>query len=297
MRLLNLNRTAVLTVLCSKATSSVALSNETSSRMFASSRLLFQHLDSTESTQDVAKQTIPSLGENQILAVTATEQTKGRGTSGREWVGLKGNVFLTVAFQSKEVPTTLTLLPLQVGILVAERIDKLLNQVCAHNDNDDAPHHQKTSFVKLKWPNDVLLRDQKVAGVLIESMVINGNVWLIVGIGVNLAVAPQVPQDGPNRGRPATSVQSHCTKQQLPDETAQIFATDFTEGLVQWLESPTSSSQKVLADWKKWANFGQVQLVRETNERVIPVDIKEDGQLVVRGEDGRERLLAADYLY
>jgi BirA family transcriptional regulator, biotin operon repressor / biotin---[acetyl-CoA-carboxylase] ligase len=283
MRLLH--PTTVLTVLCSKGAS--ALFNQT--RMFASSRLLLEHLERTESTQDVAKQTIPSLSKNQILAVTATEQTNGRGTSGRAWMGLKGNVFLSVALQSKEVPTTLTLLPLQVGILIAERIDKIMKQICRSPD----------VTVKLKWPNDVLVNQQKVAGVLIESMVIDGDIWLIIGIGVNIAVAPQVPTEGPNRGRPATCLQEFCRNSQepLPASTANLFAQDFAEGLVQWLEQPTSSNAKVIDDWKRWANFGLPQVIRETNERVIPIDIQQDGQLVVRGEDGRERLLVADYLF
>ena len=257
--------------------------------MFASSRLLVEHLERTESTQDVAKQTIPSLSKNQILAVTATEQTNGRGTSGRAWMGLKGNVFLSVALQSKEVPTTLTLLPLQVGILIAERIDKIMKQICRSPD----------VTVRLKWPNDVLINQQKVAGVLIESMVIDGDIWLIIGIGVNIAVAPQVPTEGPNRGRPATCLQEFCRNSQepLPASTANLFAQDFAEGLVQWLEQPTSSNAKVIDDWKRWANFGLPQVIRETNERVIPIDIQQDGQLVVRGEDGRERLLVADYLF
>mmetsp|Transcript_7612 Transcript_7612/g.12646 ORF Transcript_7612/g.12646 Transcript_7612/m.12646 type:complete len:286 (+) Transcript_7612:123-980(+) len=282
-----INKSAVLAVLCSKARSSFALSNQTSSRMFASSRLIFQHYETTESTQDVAKENSASLKSNQILAVTAGEQTQGRGTSGRAWMGLRGNVFLTMALQSKEVPTTLTLLPLQIGVLVAERVDKLLKQAC--NSQDHTVH--------VKWPNDILLNQKKVAGVLIESKVIAGEVWLFIGVGVNLAAAPSIPHEGPNRGRPSTAVQQHCTEQQLPESTAKMFAEDLSEGLVQWLEDPTTTSRKVLTEWKTWANIGEPQVLRETGETVIPVDVKDDGQLVVRGEDGRERLLVADYLY
>jgi len=255
--------------------------------MFASSRLIFQHYETTESTQDVAKENSASLKSNQILAVTAEEQTQGRGTSGRAWMGLRGNVFLTMALQSKEVPTTLTLLPLQIGVLVAERVDKLLKQAC--NSQDHTVH--------VKWPNDILLNQKKVAGVLIESKVIAGEVWLFIGVGVNLAAAPSIPHEGPNRGRPSTAVQQHCTEQQLPESTAKMFAEDLSEGLVQWLEDPTTTSRKVLTEWKTWANIGEPQVLRETGETVIPVDVKDDGQLVVRGEDGRERLLVADYLY
>ena len=53
--------------------------------------------------------------------------------------------------------------------------------------------------VSLKWPNDVLLGESKVAGVLIEAEL----PFLLVGIGVNVRHKPEVPRHGPDRGRPA----------------------------------------------------------------------------------------------
>jgi BirA family transcriptional regulator, biotin operon repressor / biotin---[acetyl-CoA-carboxylase] ligase len=253
--------------------------------MFSSSRLLFQNYNVIESTQDTAKKALPSLGPNQILALTATEQTQGRGTSGRSWMGQSGNVFLTVAFPSKEVPTTLTLLPLQVGILLAQRTTKLLKQF--------GDGH---ASVQVKWPNDVLVNHKKVAGILIESMVVQNNIWLLVGIGVNVHFAPPIPMDGPQRGRPSTSLQDNC-QQQLPDTTAHFMAQDLAEAIVQWLEHPTSTSQKVIDDWKQLAFLGQPQVIRDTNETVIPIDIQKDGQLLVQLENGTTRLLVADYLF
>jgi len=54
--------------------------------------------------------------------------------------------------------------------------------------------------VSLKWPNDILLGESKVAGVLIEAEL----PFLLVGIGVNVRHKPEVPRHGPDRGRPAT---------------------------------------------------------------------------------------------
>ena len=253
----------------------------------SSSRLVFHHLERTESTQDVAKQSIPTLGETQILAVTASEQTKGRGTSGRSWIGLKGNVFLTVACQSKEVPTLLSLLPLQIGILTAACVDKIIKDICI------APNVS----VRLKWPNDVLVNQNKVAGILIESSLVQGNLWLVIGVGVNLAIAPGVPSEGPNRGRPSTCVQDVCQNVQLPESAAETFAHEFVEQFVNWLENPSSTSTKVIEDWRRWGTIGEPQVIRDTNETVIPIDIQDDGQLVVTGEDGTQRLLVADYFF
>lgn len=54
-----------------------------------------------------------------MVAIGASSQTKGRGTSGRAWVGLSGNVFLTVAIKRDAVPYIPTLLPLRIGTIIA----------------------------------------------------------------------------------------------------------------------------------------------------------------------------------
>lgn len=55
-----------------------------------------------------------------VVAIAAGSQTKGRGTSGRAWMGLAGNVFLTVAIKRDVVPYIPTLLPLRVGTIIAQ---------------------------------------------------------------------------------------------------------------------------------------------------------------------------------
>ena len=93
-------------------------------------RLHFVWVPEVNSTQDGMRQL---LAENaapaaDVVALGAGAQTKGRGTSGRAWVGLQGNVFLTLALPTapKEgdgegplLPFSITLLPLRIGTLVA----------------------------------------------------------------------------------------------------------------------------------------------------------------------------------
>lgn len=58
-------------------------------------------------------------GAGGVFAVAAREQLRGRGTKGRAWIGLPGNVFLTVAIPLDKVPVPLSLIPLRVGTLIA----------------------------------------------------------------------------------------------------------------------------------------------------------------------------------
>jgi biotin-(acetyl-CoA carboxylase) ligase len=98
-------------------------------------RLHFVWVPEVNSTQDGMRQLLDSSEGTAasstgagVLALGAGAQTKGRGTSGRAWVGLQGNVFLTLALPTAPkdggaaplFPFPITLLPLRIGTLVAK---------------------------------------------------------------------------------------------------------------------------------------------------------------------------------
>ncbi|WP_321167678.1 biotin--[acetyl-CoA-carboxylase] ligase [Baekduia soli] len=95
--------------------------------------------------------------------VTAGLQTAGRGRQGRTWSAPAGAALL-MSLVLRDAPP---LLPLLAAVAVA-----------------DACGPQAT----IKWPNDVLLDGRKVAGILAEGRPAEG--WVVLGIGVNVAVAP-----------------------------------------------------------------------------------------------------------
>ena len=220
-------------------------------------------LASTPSTMDAARQLLKARGneDKRPLAVATAHQTAGRGTRGRAWNDDgKGNVALTVAFPSAVPLKPLTLLPLRIGTLVVEALGD--------------------ANLTLKWPNDVLLHKQKVAGVLVES----DGAAIFVGIGVNVASAPMVPNTGPDRGRPAGNVAGDAV------EIAQRIA----DALGAWTLQ-TDDAAAVVWDWSKYVDWNQTVELRETGERVTPVKLLPDGRLRVQGAGGG-RDLVADYL-
>ena len=245
------------------------------------SSLTFHELDSVESTQDKVRQLLSKKTSTPYLAVSAKQQHKGRGTNGRVWKSLTGNVFLTVALPFERVPVAVTLLPLQVGILIAETLQNVLKEASNHD----------TRLI-LKWPNDVLINSKKVAGVLIESHIAREQTFLLVGVGINIFEKPDISSQ---EGRPAASVQQFCSEP-LPDTTPHAIATEIANRLVEWMED-SSSSHDIVETWKRWAEFNTKQTLRDTGEVVIPLNIERDGQLLVQQENGKERLLIADYFY
>jgi BirA family biotin operon repressor/biotin-[acetyl-CoA-carboxylase] ligase len=125
-------------------------------------------------------------------AVVAVEQTGGRGSRGRVWASPRGGLWLSVLFRPTAVPG-LELLSLRVGLAVAQALELL-----------GAP------TVGIKWPNDLMLGDRKLGGILCEARW-QGNApgWVAVGLGLNV-----VNETPPLLGAVATSLISV-----LPDVT------------------------------------------------------------------------------
>lgn len=131
------------------------------------------------STSDLCR-TLAIAGEPGPLAILARRQTQGRGTRGREWVSPAGNLFLSVLLRSREQARDVGQWSLLAGVALAEALLPLLPDRAA---------------LRLKWPNDVLLAGAKLAGILVESSAKPDSTldWLVIGIGVNLATAPELP--------------------------------------------------------------------------------------------------------
>jgi BirA family transcriptional regulator, biotin operon repressor / biotin---[acetyl-CoA-carboxylase] ligase len=119
-----------------------------------------RHLRETTSTNELARR-LGAAGAPHGTLVTTDFQTAGRGRQGRTWTAPAGQALLLSLVLRRNDP----LLPLRAGLAVAD---------LAGGD------------ARVKWPNDVLLRDRKVAGVLVEGRPQEG--WTVVGIGVNVAL-------------------------------------------------------------------------------------------------------------
>lgn len=131
------------------------------------------------STSDLCR-ILAIAGEPGPLAILARRQTQGRGTQGREWVSAAGNLFLSVLLRSREQARDVGQWSLLAGVALAEALSPLL------------PNPQA---LRLKWPNDLLLDGAKLAGILVESSATpDGTLeWLVIGIGVNIVAAPELP--------------------------------------------------------------------------------------------------------
>ena len=126
------------------------------------------HLRRVESTNALLRE-LAARGAPDGTLVTAAEQTAGRGRQGRAWLAPAG-ASLLCSWLIREPPTLLSLV---AGVAVAE--------VCG-------------ARARIKWPNDVLIDDRKVAGILVESR--PQERWAVLGIGLNVALKlDQIPEE------------------------------------------------------------------------------------------------------
>ncbi len=128
----------------------------------------------TGSTNDDAR-VLAERGAPEGTAVLASSQTAGRGRFRRSWRSPEGGVHLSAVLRPRTPDPGLSALPLAVGLGVALGLERL------------------GATPRLKWPNDVLLDEGKVAGVLVESRIgdtdsdaVLGLGWVVVGVGVNV---------------------------------------------------------------------------------------------------------------
>ncbi|MDR1208371.1 MAG: biotin--[acetyl-CoA-carboxylase] ligase [Holosporales bacterium] len=129
-----------------------------------------------ESTNTVATRRLRQGEDLSFHAILCRQQERGRGTKGRSWVSLDGNIFLSAVIPLVDEPNT-EQLSLSAGLAVFRTV----KWACSTNRNSN----QNLNFF-MKWPNDVLINEEKVSGVLIEIV----KTFAVVGVGLNIVSAP-----------------------------------------------------------------------------------------------------------
>jgi len=161
-------------------------------------------VESTESTQALLDSSMPE----GAIAV-AGHQTAGRGRLGRTWEAPPGTALLVSVLLRPAADRALPQLALVAGVAVADALEELTGL-----------------SVQIKWPNDVMLRRQKVGGILAEAR--DGVV--VVGIGVNLN---QTPDQLPER---AGSLRTTAGREWDRDEVLDAVLEALGERYERWLE-------------------------------------------------------------
>lgn len=203
------------------------------------------------------------------LWLRAEQQSSGRGRLGRDWLSPAGNLYCStlVRIQGNDPPAHL--LAFVTGLAVLDMVRTVLPNVDA----------------RLKWPNDVHVAGAKLAGILLERR----KDAVVVGIGVNVAVAPEV------EGRSITSLHLLGAPVQVDAAAVlELLAERFSALLLQWR---TIEPPRLLDLWSAVAHLpGEAMAVqRGPDDRVQGVfdGVTVDGALRLRCDDGRIEIISA----
>jgi BirA family biotin operon repressor/biotin-[acetyl-CoA-carboxylase] ligase len=238
------------------------------------------YFPSIDSTNSKAYQ-LALQGAEEGEVVIAESQMEGRGRLDRHWFSPPFlNLYLSVILRPKIPPNQASLVTLMAAVAVADAIQKysgLLPQI--------------------KWPNDILLRGRKVAGLLNEIQSEMDRIhFVILGIGVNLNMAEKI---FPKEIRWAAT--------SLKEEMGEtILRKDFLQSLLLKLEGWYTTFLKkggipILEAWRERANIeGKQVKVTSMGEtlRGVAIDLDSDGALIIETKDGiRKRVVAGDVEY
>jgi BirA family biotin operon repressor/biotin-[acetyl-CoA-carboxylase] ligase len=211
------------------------------------------------------------------LWIVSREQTAGRGRRARPWSSPPGNFYGTIAMRVSGPPAQVALRSFAASLALRDAFVALtgLPQVFA-----------------LKWPNDVLLNEGKVAGILLES---SGPV-LCIGIGVNLIAAPPLSAVEPG-AVPPVSVLQETGLRLTPDAFLAALAPAYAA------REATLVSGGFAALREEWlshaARLGQPIRARtgaETREGTFET-VDAEGNLILRMAQGAVAIPAADVFF
>lgn len=237
-------------------------------------------LDRVDSTNAEAFRLAPHLtGPAWIMA---RRQVSGRGRRGRAWSDPPGNFAATLVMRPEGGPADAA----RLSFVAALALYDALKSLCGPNLN-----------IALKWPNDVLLNGGKLSGTLLESAGATDNISVLaIGIGVNLAVAPELDMVEAGATRPV-SLKGETGLSVTPDEFLDALALAFDHWSRQMR---TYGFQPIRTAWlARAARLGETIVARTgttaTEGRFEGID--ETGALILTTSQGRQAIPAADIYF
>ena len=198
-----------------------------------------------ESIYNTQEYALSELSSEPILVISYSQE-KGKGTSSRTWLNADQALACSLAVKQEDIEVKHTLIPLLSGYVFTEVL--------------------KDINLSLKWPNDIVLNNLKVGGILVEKSEKN----ICIGMGINYFwEKPEIPGAG-----------SIFTKKQK-DSFINLHAE-------QWASEVLSSLSKNNFDLNKYKQKLQTigKIVEYPEGRGWAEDINEDGSLKIKSTDG-----------
>jgi BirA family biotin operon repressor/biotin-[acetyl-CoA-carboxylase] ligase len=236
--------------------------------------MIVHHYNALESTNlhlaKMAEENAPAW-----TVVIADTQTGGRGRSGRSWWSPPGSLYMSVLIRPAFRSHIISRIPILASLAVLDALKDV------------------GVTAGVKWPNDILVGERKLAGILIQARTEKTRViWIVVGFGINI----HRPEDGvPDEIRDRIAFLKEINRNSNCSQMAEAIVTGLKKRLT-FIEDDSWS--RAMDEWTGSASWNTVytHLDGARLTRGIPVRLNEDGGLVLMTDDGEVAVYSGEII-
>ncbi|RJS79522.1 biotin--[acetyl-CoA-carboxylase] ligase [Candidatus Bathyarchaeota archaeon] len=217
-------------------------------------------------------------GASEGTLVIAEKQTEGKGRLNRKWFSPNGGLWFSIILKPKIKTFEASKLTFPISLAIAETIRKTFNL-----------------NVEIKWPNDILINNRKVCGILTESVTKEKKLkFVVVGIGLNVNInLKEFPE---NLRCSATTLKEELKRNVKLEHLLCELLFQIEREYELFLNE---DFRKILERWKSFASFLGKRIKILMNGKLyegIAEDVDNEGKLVVKFLDGTVRNFVAGEL-
>ena len=240
------------------------------------------YFESIESTQNQALKMVNEI-KNEGTIIVAEKQTGGRGRSGRKWISPKGGIWFSIILHPKFDISNTTLFPIASSLALSNAIQKTCN-----------------ISTELKWPNDLTIKGNKLAGMLVDASFESNKIEnLILGVGINFNVnikeIEKTLKKTPNYYG-ITSLNEQKNKN-TPIKLIQSFLVELEK---VYEELNKNKTKKIIVEWTKRSSTIGKKIEINTNDGKIKgeaIKIDYDGGLIIKEKGNTKKVIAGDVIH
>jgi len=238
------------------------------------------YFDTIDSTQNFATKIASNHNENGTIVISK-HQTEGKGRMKRKWKSPTGGIWMSVIIQPEFNISYITLVPIATSLALCIAIEKTLK-----------------IKPKLKWPNDILLKEKKVAGILLDTSIQSNKIEsLVLGIGINFKINPFKLENSIKNTPNFYGVSTLVKKNEKPLTLIKQFLCEL-ENIFQLIDS--GFTKKIITDWTaRSSTIGKNISVTTDKGKITGNAIKldNDGALIISKKQKNTRLLVGDIIH
>jgi BirA family biotin operon repressor/biotin-[acetyl-CoA-carboxylase] ligase len=238
---------------------------------FGKSIYVFNELDST---QDYAN-ALPITESVHGTIVIAKKQNVGKGRIGRSWISPEGGLWMSIVIRPDFKADNIIFTQFIAALAVVDAIKQATN-----------------IRSRLKWPNDVLINEKKVCGILVDINLESKDKKIVMGLGLNANIKSSLI----NNYLTADNTKATTLKEEYGHEIDLLSLTKSIVDKIEYYYNFISSgkSSGIIELWKQNSDMlGRRAIVYDGIQKIIGevVDIDQDGSLVMKlGDDSIKKI-------